>query len=253
VTDDGAGIDVERVTRRARERGLLAADEPLVVDGLLDVLCAPGFSTRDEADRTSGRGVGMDVVRAAVRALSGELTVETAAGAGTTFTIELPLSLMIVDALLVDVAGQQMAVPQPALREILQIASSSVVSFENNDAVSYRDGVLPIVHLAPLFGFPDSRPERCYLLVVGSDAAPIGLRVDRLIGLREIVVHPVADRLVAMPGVSGATDLGNGRVSLILDVAAVLRLADAQRDARTSARLARTPAPPPHSSLGASR
>ena len=254
VEDDGAGIDVERIARRARERGLLAADETLGVDGLLDVLCAPGFSTRDEADRTSGRGVGMDVVRAAVRALSGELTVETAIGAGTAFAIELPLSLMILDALLVDVGGQQMAVPQLALREILQIASSSVVSFENNDAVSYRDGVLPIVHLAPLFGFPDSRPERCYLLVVGSDAAPIGLRVDRLIGLREIVVHPVADRLVAMPGVSGATDLGNGRVSLILDVTAVLRLADAQRDERTSARLTRTLAPPPpHSSLGASR
>jgi two-component system chemotaxis sensor kinase CheA len=254
VEDDGAGIDVERVARRARERGLLAADEALTADGLLDVLCAPGFSTRDEADRTSGRGVGMDVVRAAVRALAGELTVETASGAGTAFTIDLPLSLMIVDALLVDVSGQQMAVPQPALREIVQIASSSVVSFENNDAVSYRDGVLPIVHLAPLFGFPDSRPERCYLLVVGSDAAPIGLRVDRLIGLREIVVHPVADRLVAMPGISGATDLGNGRVSLILDVAAVLRLAEAQRDARTSARLTRPPAPPPpHSALGASR
>jgi two-component system chemotaxis sensor kinase CheA len=254
VEDDGAGIDVERVARRARERGLLAADEALTADGLLDVLWAPGFSTRDEADRTSGRGVGMDVVRAAVRALAGELTVETASGAGTAFTIDLPLSLMIVDALLVDVSGQQMAVPQPALREIVQIASSSVVSFENNDAVSYRDGVLPIVHLAPLFGFPDSRPERCYLLVVGSDAAPIGLRVDRLIGLREIVVHPVADRLVAMPGISGATDLGNGRVSLILDVAAVLRLAEAQRDARTSARLTRPPAPPPpHSALGASR
>jgi two-component system chemotaxis sensor kinase CheA len=254
VEDDGAGIDVARVARRARERGLLAADETLGVDGLLDALCTPGLSTRDEADRTSGRGVGMDVVRAAVRALSGELTMDTAPGAGTAFTIELPLSLMILDALLVDVGGQLMAVPQPALREILQIASSSVVSFENNDAVSYRDGVLPIVHLAPLFGFPDSRPERCYLLVVGSDAAPIGLRVDRLIGLREIVVHPVADRLVAMPGVSGATDLGNGRVSLILDVAAVLRLADAQRDARTAARLTRAPAPPPrHSSLGASR
>jgi two-component system chemotaxis sensor kinase CheA len=138
---------------------------------------------------------------------------------------------------MVEVGGQQMAVPQPALREILQVEVSSIVSFENNDVVRYRDGVLPIVHLATLFGFAGSRAAVCYLLVVGSEAAPMGLRVDRLIGLREIVVHPVADPLVAMPGVAGATDLGNGRVSLILDTAALLRLAEEQREARVAARL----------------
>jgi two-component system chemotaxis sensor kinase CheA len=179
----------------------------------------------------------MDVVRSAVRALAGELSVESVRGRGTCFDIELPLTLMILDALLVDVGGQQMAVPQPALREIVQVEVSSIVSFENNDVVRYRDGVLPIVHLAPLFGFPASRGATCYLLVVGSEAAPMGLRVDRLIGLREIVVHPVADPFVAMPGISGATDLGNGRVSLILDTVAVLRLAEEQREARAAARL----------------
>jgi len=238
VEDDGAGIDVAAVARRARERGLLADDSPLTDEHLLDVLCAAGFSTRDEADRTSGRGVGMDVVRSAVRALSGELRVESEPGRGTSFTIELPLTLMILDALLVDVGGQQMAVPQPALREIVQVDVASIVTFENNHVVRYRDGVLPIVHLARLFDFMPSNADTCYLLVVGSEAAPMGLRVDRLLGLREIVVHPVADPLVAMPGVAGATDLGNGRVSLILDVAALLRLAEEQRDARAESRLA---------------
>ena len=237
VEDDGGGIDVDAVARHARARGLLADDAPLTDEHLLDVLCAPGFSTRDEADRTSGRGVGMDVVRSAVAALSGALSVESTPGRGTCFTIELPLSLMILDALLVDVGGQQMAVPQPALREVVQVDVASIVSFENNDVVRYRDGVLPIVHLARLFDFPASNAARCYLLVVGSEAAPIGLRVDRLIGLREIVVHPVADPLVAMPGVAGATDLGNGRVSLILDTGALLRLAEQQREARAAARL----------------
>jgi len=238
VEDDGAGIDVAAVARRARERGLLADDAPLTDEHLLDVLCAAGFSTRDEADRTSGRGVGMDVVRSAVRALSGDLRVESEPGRGTSFTIELPLTLMILDALLVDVGGQQMAVPQPALREIVQVDVASIVTFENNHVVRYRDGVLPIVHLARLFDFTTSNADTCYLLVVGSEAAPMGLRVDRLLGLREIVVHPVADPLVAMPGVAGATDLGNGRVSLILDVAALLRLAEEQRDARAESRLA---------------
>ena len=241
VEDDGAGIDVDAVARRAGVRGLLVDDAPLTDERLLDVLCAPGFSTRDEADRTSGRGVGMDVVRSAVRALSGDLSVESTPGRGTCFTIELPLSLMILDALLVDVGGQRMAVPQPALREVVQVDVASIVTFENNEVVRYRDGVLPIVHLARLFDFPASGDARCYLLVVGSEAAPMGLRVDRLIGLREIVVHPVADPLVAMPGVAGATDLGNGRVSLILDTVALLRMAEEQRAARAAARLTSEP------------
>src|SRR5687767_14072746 len=238
VEDDGAGIDIDRVARRAHMHGLVTPEATLTDDQLLDVLCAPGFSTRDEADRTSGRGVGMDVVRAAVHALSGELTMESVPDRGTTFTIELPLTLMILDALLVDVGGQQMAVPQPALREVMQVDVESIVTFENNAVVRYRDGVLPIVHLARVFGFPEAASPRCYLLVVGSEAAPMGLRVDRLIALREIVVHPVADRLVAMPGVAGATDLGNGRVSLILDTAALLRMAEEQRGERAAARLA---------------
>ena len=238
VEDDGAGVDVERVVQRARVRGLVMPDDALTDDQLLDVLCAPGFSTRDEADRTSGRGVGMDVVRSAVRALAGELSMESVAGRGTAFTIELPLTLMILDAVLVEVGGQQMAVPQPALREIVEVDAGSIVTFENNAVVRYRDGVLPIVHLARVFGFSDAPGARCYLLVVGSEAAPMGLRVDRLLGLREIVVQPVADRLVAMQGVAGATDLGNGRVSLILDTAALLRMAEAQREERAAARLA---------------
>jgi two-component system chemotaxis sensor kinase CheA len=237
IEDDGAGIDADAVATRARALGLLAGDAPPTDEQLLDVLCAPGFSTRNEADRTSGRGVGMDVVRSAVRALSGELSVESTPGRGTSFTIELPLSLMILDALLVDVGGQRMAVPQPALREVVQVDVASIVTFENNEVVRYRDGVLPIVHLARLFDFPLSSDARCYLLVVGSEAAPMGLRVDRLIGLREIVVHPVADPLVAMPGVAGATDLGNGQVSLILDTVALLRMAEEQRAARAPARL----------------
>jgi len=235
VEDDGAGIDVERVARRARAQGLLRPGDSLTADELLGVLCAPGFSTRDEADLTSGRGVGMDVVAAAVRMLAGELSLETTPGRGTRFVIELPLTLMILDALLVQVGGQQMAVPQPALREILQLDASTIVSFENNEIVSYRDGVLPVVSLSRFFALGTARPASVYVLVVGSESAPMGLLVDRLLGLREIVVHPVNDPLVAVPGVGGATELGDGRVSLILDTAALLRVAHEQRVRRGAA------------------
>jgi two-component system chemotaxis sensor kinase CheA len=250
VEDDGAGIDRERVAARARALGLLAPGEatrdeatrgeatrgePLSDERLLDVLCAPGFSTRDAADLTSGRGVGMDVVRSAIRDLSGDIALHTELGRGTRFVIELPLTLMILDAIMVLVAGQEMAVPQPALREILKVEASEVVSFENNDVVPYRGGVLPLLPLARLFGFAHAdraRNAAFHVLVVGHEAAPVGLVVDRVVGLREIVVHPVADPLVALPGIAGATELADGRVSLILDTAALLRLGQAQRDGR---------------------
>jgi two-component system chemotaxis sensor kinase CheA len=238
VADDGAGIDVARVAARARARGLLAPDDALTPDRLLDVLCAPGFSTRDEADMTSGRGVGMDVVRSSVRALAGELSLHTGPGAGTRFVIELPLTLMIVDALLVEIGGQQMAVPQPVLREVLRIEAAAIVTFEGNDVVAYRGRMLPLVRLARLFGLPAARAPGHFVLVVGTEAAPMGLLVDRLVGLREIVVHPVPDPLVAVPGVAGATELGDGRVSLILDAAAVLRLAQEERESRPRRRAA---------------
>ena len=231
VEDDGAGIDLDVVEARAQAHSLLGTGERLTTDSLLDVLCAPGFSTRDGADMTSGRGVGMDVVRSTVRALAGEISLHTVAGKGTQFVIELPLTLMIVDALLVEIGGQQMAVPQPVLREILQVDASAIVQFENNEVISYRGGVLPLLNLARLFGFPLSSRAQVFLLVVGTEAAPVGLVVDRLYGMREIVVHPVVDPLVAVPGVSGATELGDGRVSLILDSAAIVRLAHEQRQA----------------------
>jgi two-component system chemotaxis sensor kinase CheA len=224
-----AGIDVAEVESQARARGLLAREESLDAASLLDVLCAPGFSTHGGVDRTSGRGVGMDAVRAAVRALAGELTLETIPGRGTSFAIELPLTLMIIDAVIVEVSRQYFAVPQLVLREILQIETSSVITFESNEVIPYRGAVLPLLSLSPLFGLPEDARASRYVLVIGTEAEPMGLLVDRLHGLREIVVQPVVDPLVSVPGIAGATQLGDGRVSLILDSAAVLRLAAMQR------------------------
>lgn len=248
VEDDGAGVDQEQVAAKARSRGLLDAAESLSPDYLLEVLRAPGFSTRDGADLASGRGVGMAVVAVAVRELGGDLRLFTVPGEGTRFEIELPLTLMIVDALLVEIGGQRMAVPQPALREILQIDESAVTRFESNEVLPYRGSVLPIVNLARLFTMTAVSSEARHLLVVGSDSALAGLLVDRLLGLREIVIHPVPDPLVSVPGIAGATELGDGRVSLILDTAALVRMAR-ERSQRTtspshSARAETVGAPP---------
>ena len=230
VEDDGRGIDRAAVAARARAQGLAVPDGALDDAALLDVLCAPGFSTRDVADLASGRGIGMDVVRSTLRALGGELFLESRAGSGTRFCVELPLTLMIVDAVLVRIGEQTMAVPQPALLEVVQVEEDDVVAFENNEVVRYRGRVLPLLRLRRLFGIGGAGARTSSpVLVVGTEAQPVGLVVDRLAGLREIVVRSLADPLVDVPGVAAATELGDGRVCLILDSAALVQLAHRQR------------------------
>jgi two-component system chemotaxis sensor kinase CheA len=231
VDDDGRGIDRAAVAARARQQGLDVPDGLLDDAALLDVLCAPGFSTREVADLASGRGIGMDVVRSTLRTLGGELFLASQAGRGTRFTVELPLTLMIVDALLVRIGEQTMAVPQPALLEVLQVEADDVVTFENNEVVRYRGRVLPLLRLRHLFRIGGDGARASFpVLVVGTEAQPIGLAVDRLAGLREIVVRALADPLVAVPGIAAATELGDGRVCLILDSAELVQLAHRARE-----------------------
>jgi two-component system chemotaxis sensor kinase CheA len=221
IADDGRGIDKERVAARARAKGLIDARANLDDATLLELICTPGFSTRDEADRGSGRGVGMDVVRNTVEELGGTIALETETGRGTRFTIELPLTLAIASALIVSVAGQRFAVPQSVVREVIEVETSAVRVLENNEIISYRGGVLPLVRLARLFDLEDKRAQTFHVFVVGSGTHARGVAVDRIIGQREIVVRGIGDPLVQVAGIAGATELGDERVVLILDVAAL--------------------------------
>ncbi|HVK12095.1 MAG TPA: chemotaxis protein CheA [Gemmataceae bacterium] len=228
VADDGRGIDADRVLARARALGLPVPDGPADAGVLLDVLCTPGFSTRDTADRASGRGVGMDVVRRAIEDLGGTLAVDTGVGVGTTFTARLPLTLAIADALIVAVDGQTFAVPQTAVREVVEIDPAATVAFENNELLRRHGGVVPLVRLADLFGA--ARPAGRYpALVLGDGRQAVALGVDRVLGLREVVVRPLADPLVQVPGLAGATELGDGRAVLILDAGGLARVARGRR------------------------
>jgi two-component system chemotaxis sensor kinase CheA len=222
VEDDGAGIDVGRLSQRAREMGI-PMSTAISSDVVLDVICAPGFSTRDVADMASGRGIGMAVVRSTIRSLGGELYVASEVGRGTRFTIELPLTLMIADALILEIGDQSMAIPQVALREIFPLDPAAVTRLENNEVLSHRGRVLPLVDLGKVFHLASAPDARRHVLIVGNDLHPAGLVVDRVLGFREIVVHPISDPLIAVPGISGATELADGRVSLILDAAALVR------------------------------
>jgi two-component system, chemotaxis family, sensor kinase CheA len=240
VEDDGRGIDVPRVLARARAAGLAAAgagDDPAA---LLDVLCAPGFSTRDEADRASGRGVGMAVVRTVVEELGGSLAIRTQVGRGTCFTVLLPLTLAIADALVIAVGSQRYVLPQVSVREVIQVEAHRVTQLENNEIVHYRGGVLPLLRLARVFRLQEEAGRDLYALVTGEGLNAIGIAVDRVLGLREIVVRPLSDPLVRVPGIAGATELGDGRVVLILDAAGLARTAR-RHDKRARAELPARP------------
>lgn len=221
VADDGAGIDALAIAERAAGRGVPTGDGPPDSRVLLDIICSSGFSTRDEADRASGRGVGMTVVRSAVQELGGTLGVDTAPGRGTTFTIELPLTLAIIDAIITTVGDQTFAVPQSTIREVIEVDGSALRAMENNELLTYRGRALPVLRIARIFQLRAADRPRFHAIVVGTGSASVGLLVDRITGHREIVVKPITDPLIRVRGVSGATQLGDGRLILILDVAAL--------------------------------
>jgi two-component system chemotaxis sensor kinase CheA len=226
VEDDGRGIDLDKIRQRAHSRGLIGMDESLDdPKRLLEIISAPGFTTREQADLASGRGVGMSAVQATVSELGGAMSMETTRGQGTRFAIRLPLTLLIADSLLVTVAQQSFAVPQSAVQEVLSAESASVRVLENNEVVPFRGGVLPILRLRNFFGFAGTGPERMHLLVVGHGNSPLGLVVDRITGQREIVLRVAKDPLLKAPGVVGATELGDGRPVLILDPQSLIRAA----------------------------
>ena len=229
IADDGRGINRSLVLSRANEKGLSNGKTDVDDESLLNLLCTPGFSTREEADRESGRGVGMDIVKQATEELGGRVSLTTKAGEGTTFTIELPLTLAIAEALIVSVNNQRFAVPQSAVTEVLEVESSSTRVLENNEIISYRGKVLPLIRLARVFEMNHQRGESFHVLVIGEDASAVGLAVDRILGQREIVVRAIKDPLAQSKGIAGATELGDQRVVLILDTTALRQLAVTSR------------------------
>ena len=219
VSDDGRGISENGVLRRAQELGISI---PEVVDNaaLLEILCAPGFSTRTDADLASGRGIGMAVVHNTVRELGGTLALETEEGKGSKFIIRVPLTLAIAETLIVSASDQTCAVPQSYVAEVIPVTEEEIRKVNGVEVIPYRDGVLPVIRLSSFFQLKRKPQPRMCVLVLNSDRGSSGLVVDRIHGQREIVVRAIRDPLIQAPGVAGATELGDGRPVLILDGAA---------------------------------
>jgi two-component system, chemotaxis family, sensor kinase CheA len=217
VADDGRGIDAAAVATKAGKPA------PEGNAALLDLLCTPGFSTRDQATATSGRGMGMDIARRiAVDELGGEMFLETEVGKGSRFILRVPLTVTIVDAFVFEAAGQRYAVPVSTVEEIFELdvarATRTPALRGKASLVQRRGEALPVVQLASLLRVEDPGVA-AKALVIRRGGEPMGFAVQRMIGQQEVVIRPLEDPLVRVPGITGATDLGDGKPTLVLDLA----------------------------------
>jgi len=190
---------------------------------VLDLVFLPGFSTAGAVSELSGRGVGLDVVRNQIEQVNGTVEMFTAVGAGTRFTIKLPLTLAIIRALMVTLGDQVYAFPLTNVVETMHVRPSEIRRIKNNEVVVVRGQVLPLVRLAHLFQVPDAGGEHLFAVVVGSGERRVGIIVDRLLGEQEIVIKSLGEYLGRIPGLAGATILGDGRVALIVDVRGLVK------------------------------
>lgn len=232
IEDDGKGIDPAVIKAKAVEKGILPADraDALSEEEIIDLIFLPGFSTAGTVTDISGRGVGMDVVRSNVRKLNGNVSVRSTVGKGSVFTIRLPLTLAIIDALLMRAGGQVFALPGVSVEETLLVAQGSVANLTRRKAINLRGEVLGVTRLRDLLQFHDGdgfeeSGEDLPVVVVSSAGRRMGLIVDAFIRRQEMVIKPLAPYLASLPGISGASIMGDGGVVLILDPSELLTLA----------------------------
>lgn len=218
VADDGRGIDPEKIRASAVAKGLISPEEAKLLDrdAVLDIIFRPGFSTAEEITDISGRGVGMDVVKAKIESLNGSIGLETHPGKGTKFKISLPLTLAIIQALLVRVGREVYAVPLSSVDETIRL--EDIKRVHQQEVVVLRGSVLPVVRVRRLLNVPGEEGEELYAVVVRKGDKRVGLVVDSLIGQQEVVIKSLGKLLAGVPGLAGAAVLGSGEVSLILDV-----------------------------------
>jgi two-component system chemotaxis sensor kinase CheA len=232
VEDDGRGIDLARVGERAVSLGLIEASQldAMAPSDILNNIYQPGFSTRETVSDISGRGIGMDVVRESIETLKGVIELSTAPGKGTRFLIRLPLTLAILRAVLVEVAGKAFAIPLTGVLEIVRVPRDRASSILGRGVLHWRDQVVPLISLREALGFPAGAIEespaaargRDFVLLVGEAERRVGLMAEGLLGEQELVVKPIEDPLARSPGVAGASILGDGRVVLILHTRGLL-------------------------------
>jgi two-component system chemotaxis sensor kinase CheA len=225
ISDDGRGIDLERLRKAAIAKGVMteAQAQAAVGKDLMDLMFMPGFSTKLEVTGVSGRGVGLDVVKRNVEALGGTVMVSTTKGAGTTFSLWMPFTLAIIEAMMVEIASQTYAVAMGSIVESHRYEDWEIKLIRNREVVQLRGEILPLIRMRDFFGLPrgpDKRNINC--LIVQSRDRRAAIEVDVLLGHQQIVVKALDQRLRGVKGISGGTVLGSGSIALILDVESII-------------------------------
>jgi len=229
IDDDGKGLDAEMLKNKSLEKGIITEKE---ADAMSDkeafgLIFKPGFSTAEQVTNVSGRGVGMDVVKTNIEKLNGIIDIESEIGVGTSLKLKIPLTLAIIQALLVGVQEEHYAIPLASVLETVRISQDEIYTVENRSVMRLRSEVLSLVHIGDIFEVErilDSS-EHAYVVVLGLGSSKLGLIVDTLIGQEEIVIKSLGEYLKGIEGVAGATIRGDGGVTLIVDVAALMEMA----------------------------
>lgn len=240
VSDDGAGMDPDRLRNKVRERGLMDAESAarLNADECLQLIFLPGFSTKTEVTDVSGRGVGMDVVQSRIRELSGHIQIHSKPGQGSRFVIRVPLTLAILPTLLVQSSDTVYALPLVRVIEVLPYPASGPCWFDGRPALDLRQGMLPLLYLRTWLGIDadaaKSTNAKSTIVVVQSGESRFGLVVDLVRGREEVVIKPLPRTVRGLPGYAGASLIGDGRMALILDIDGLLRADGRQRIAITA-------------------
>ncbi len=232
VTDDGGGIDANIIKRKAVEKGVI--DEKTAISlsdkDALNLIFTPGFSTKDEATEISGRGVGMDVVKTNIQKLNGIIEIESKPGRGSDIILKLPLTVAIIQTLIVGVEGQVFAIPLNSIVETLRIKESTIQTIDKHEVINLRESVLSLLRLGNEFeiyenadkGFSSYTDKEIYVVVVALAEKKVGIAVDNLYGQEEVVIKSLGDYELGYKGISGATITGDGKVVLIIDVASMI-------------------------------
>lgn len=226
ITDDGAGIDADKIRRKAVEKGMISQSEADSLDDAdaVRLIFLPGFSTAEQITDISGRGVGMDVVRSKIEALSGHVDVETHIDEGSIFKIKLPLTLAIIQAMLVRVQEEMYAIPLTSIDSTINIEPTDIQTVQNKEVIVLRGEIIPIIRMEEALQVPHTKDsDEHFVVVVHAGEAKAGIVVDNLIGQQEIVIKTLGNLFAGLKLFGGATVLGDGRVALILDVATMIQ------------------------------